>query len=647
MTRGLRLLVLFGALVAALAAAPVSHADHTPLAHLTADLTLPHLAAITSPLAEADTQAVSDEPDLYPFLPDTDIGGTPPFFVDRFTDPGRLLFRFDTVIANSGGTLHVFCQPCQGSARVFQVIYPNGEPPADDLPSPTSAPAAASTETTSNGAVMIYSFAAGHNHWHYNLAAQYQLIVPGSSVRLDEKVGFCFFDTFGGSTYFGGSGWCASGNPSADFVAMGISPDKGDYYNAQLTDQWIDATGLPPGDYTLRATVNPEGTLIEIPGGGANNVLDVVRTIPGAVASPGSATVASNATTDLTIAGTVVGADVASVTAANCSLYSSVCYETASPTSLTFQITGGPDHGSATITGTTGTQATVAYTPSPGYTGPDSIGFTTTDSRGLTSSEATVAITVADAVPVNLVEPSIGGTPVVGQSLVASPGTWMGAPPISFTFAWRSCDGAGAGCTPVSGATAGTYTVGNADVGRTVGLLVTATGPGGKATLAARPSAVVTAAPAGAEPAGPAAGTSPGGGVKALPGRGSAKIRRLAHRGTPRRDVLIGSRRDEIFRALAGNDVISMRAGDDIGRGGKGRDLIRGNSGDDKLLGGRGGDRLFGGIGEDTILAGPGNDVVHADDGNADRIVCGRGSDTVVADRADHVDRSCENVTVV
>ena len=91
-------------------------------------------------------------------------------------------------------------------------------------------------------------------------------------------------------------------------------------------------------------------------------------------------------------------------------------------------------------------------------------------------------------------------------------------------------------------------------------------------------------------------------------------------------------------------------------------DQIEGEGGDDTLTGGRGWNGLIGGTGNDTIKGGPGRDIVFAEDevqqkttgenaqvevnGNPqkDTITCGRGTDTVYADRIDKVAADCEQV---
>lgn len=110
----------------------------------------------------------------------------------------------------------------------------------------------------------------------------------------------------------------------------------------------------------------------------------------------------------------------------------------------------------------------------------------------------------------------------------------------------------------------------------------------------------------------------------------------------------------------------ATNAGELIGNGGD--DDLNGADGPEKLDGGPGNDHLDGGFGDDTIIGGPdqdkisgdlaggdcgpfwckypyGNDTIYAQDGEIDAIACGAGTDTVYADAADVVDKSCESVT--
>ena len=78
-------------------------------------------------------------------------------------------------------------------------------------------------------------------------------------------------------------------------------------------------------------------------------------------------------------------------------------------------------------------------------------------------------------------------------------------------------------------------------------------------------------------------------------------------------------------------------------RGMAGPDTISGGSGDDALFGGSGPDTLTGGPGVDVINGGDGNDTIQARDGVADKVDCGAGTDSVVADAADML-VGCETI---
>lgn len=98
---------------------------------------------------------------------------------------------------------------------------------------------------------------------------------------------------------------------------------------------------------------------------------------------------------------------------------------------------------------------------------------------------------VADnVVPQNTSAPSISGTPVVGGTLTASPGTWTGAP--SFSFTWLRCDAAGANCGD-TGSRGRNYGVRAEDLGRTVRVQVTARNPRGRTNATSAQSGLVRA----------------------------------------------------------------------------------------------------------------------------------------------------------
>jgi hypothetical protein len=100
--------------------------------------------------------------------------------------------------------------------------------------------------------------------------------------------------------------------------------------------------------------------------------------------------------------------------------------------------------------------------------------------------------------PVLSTPPTIVGPPEAGLLLVAVPGAWEGGKPLTFTFQWRRCDAAGAGCVAISGATAESYRPVTDDVGHSLKVFVTATSAGGTANTTTVPTAPVT--PAGTSP---------------------------------------------------------------------------------------------------------------------------------------------------
>lgn len=71
--------------------------------------------------------------------------------------------------------------------------------------------------------------------------------------------------------------------------------------------------------------------------------------------------------------------------------------------------------------------------------------------------------------PVNISIPVISGTPIVGNTLTASTGTWSGYPPPSFEYQWN-LDG-----VAIEGETGSTYLVAETDIDGEITVTVTAT----------------------------------------------------------------------------------------------------------------------------------------------------------------------------
>jgi hypothetical protein len=96
----------------------------------------------------------------------------------------------------------------------------------------------------------------------------------------------------------------------------------------------------------------------------------------------------------------------------------------------------------------------------------------------------------APIAPTNTAAPAISGTPIRGQALSVSQGTWSNVP-TAFAYQWQSCDGSGESCAPLPGANEPTRDLGQADVGHTLRALVTASNLGGSRTAISATSPVI------------------------------------------------------------------------------------------------------------------------------------------------------------
>ncbi|WP_205474309.1 carboxypeptidase regulatory-like domain-containing protein [Nocardioides sp. SYSU D00038] len=112
------------------------------------------------------------------------------------------------------------------------------------------------------------------------------------------------------------------------------------------------------------------------------------------------------------------------------------------------------------------------FTPRPGDVTQQVSARVTASRAGYADATATsAAVTVTPGSIANTATPVVSGSPVVGQQLSATAGTWSPAD-VTTTFQWLS------GGAEVAGATGPTYTLTDADVGRSVAVRVTATRAG-------------------------------------------------------------------------------------------------------------------------------------------------------------------------
>jgi uncharacterized delta-60 repeat protein len=97
--------------------------------------------------------------------------------------------------------------------------------------------------------------------------------------------------------------------------------------------------------------------------------------------------------------------------------------------------------------------------------------------------------------PTNSSAPTISGTAIEGEELTVNAGAWSGSPEIQGTYQWRRCDSAGANCTDIAAATATTYTLTAADIGRTIRVRETATNAHGGSSVDSAATAAVKVKP--------------------------------------------------------------------------------------------------------------------------------------------------------
>ncbi|MBK7862452.1 MAG: hypothetical protein IPJ65_28350 [Archangiaceae bacterium] len=115
------------------------------------------------------------------------------------------------------------------------------------------------------------SWSPCHMHYHYNDYATYQLVdLDGGLVVSGHKQAFCAFDDDQVSPDAGPAKYTCQN--------QGISVGWADTYNDYLECQWVDVTGVAPGNYMLEVIVNPNHVIAEKDY--ANNIARVPVTVP-------------------------------------------------------------------------------------------------------------------------------------------------------------------------------------------------------------------------------------------------------------------------------------------------------------------------------------------------------------------------------
>ena len=207
---------------------------------------------------------------------------------------------------------------------------------------------------------MVYVNADGHHHWHLQHVARYSLwnAAKTAEVAPAQKVGFCLDDSqhveegvgpIGPVYSSAGQSFCQRYNPDATSVYQGISRGWRDVYPAGIAFQWVDVSDVMPGEYWIREDVNPEGIVKETGGANAPAYSASPVTIPGFDAQPRSVTISTEGAHELALSATAWG-------------------DTNTPA---YSVIEQPLHGKlGSVEGDR-----VTYTPTPGYSGPDSFTY--------------------------------------------------------------------------------------------------------------------------------------------------------------------------------------------------------------------------------------------------------------------------------
>ena len=322
--------------------------------------------------AGAAVAATESLPDLV-----ADPPGSP--VLQTYSRPGQanqLLLRFEGYVHNQGaGALEVRgAGPAGGrmSSTVQRVYRSDGT----------------WTDDASRGVQIAWEAEDGHNHWHVKHAARYSLWSADRTTMVAPamKVGFCLIDYEKADSHGPASevytleahDFCAQGNPGVPSLVEGISPGWRDVYPRTLAFQWVDVSDVQPGTYWLLSEVDPDNWARESNESNAGAFASRSSTVPGYVAKGVDAGVIGVAgPTTVRLAVNTYGSGLGAAE---------------------FRITAPPRHGTLSrAVGAPFRGGDVAYTPDPGWLGPDRFTYEVRDSstefpRHPASAAATVAV---------------------------------------------------------------------------------------------------------------------------------------------------------------------------------------------------------------------------------------------------------------
>lgn len=206
-------------------------------------------------LSGASSCGVALLPDLTPMVenfgqPPTQAIAAASASIDTTTHEGTTLLRFASATANLGaGPLHMIPGDTAqgGDIKTWQRIW-------------------TSDDRFLDYATGEFVYHETHEHFHLEAFEQYRLLtVDGALVATGEKVSFCLIDSLPAASdaQTRGRGVFLDAVCEDASEQQALNPGWADYYGAGLDDQWIDITGVGPGDYLVEIIVDPDNILIE------------------------------------------------------------------------------------------------------------------------------------------------------------------------------------------------------------------------------------------------------------------------------------------------------------------------------------------------------------------------------------------------